>query len=70
MNNPEAIRKNNHITPEEIYSKYSKNGFSNFKLEGRTWAHIDLAIAYANYLALPEYKLYVISILTSLYKEK
>ena len=44
-------------------------GFKHFKIEGRTWPDIDLAIFYAEYMGLPEYKNYIISLLLNKLRE-
>lgn len=49
------------ITPEEIEQYYLPNGFSNFKLEGRTFSPLDACINLVKYTVKPKYQFYVIS---------
>lgn len=51
-----AMHYKNNLTPEDI-EEYEKNGFSHFKLEGRTIPKSELAVNYARYLIKPEYQL-------------
>ena len=45
------------ITPEEIYSTYTKKGFHYFKLEGRSLSDNTAAIIFAQYIIKPKYQL-------------
>lgn len=45
-----------HISPDDIWEKYVPNGFSNFKIEGRTANLFLLIDTYAYYFAKPEYR--------------
>ncbi len=45
-----------HITPEEIFGKYTDMGFENFALEGRGGNSVDLAEQYVYYMVKPEFK--------------
>jgi hypothetical protein len=66
-----SIRQNNlyprndsvFITPEEIEKYYYPNGFSNFKLEGRTFSELDTLLNLVRYMVKPEYQFHVISLL-------
>lgn len=49
------------ITPEEIENYYSPQGFSNFKIEGRTFPPLDLLLNLVKYTVKPEYSYFVIS---------
>lgn len=53
----------NNLTPEEIYEKYVPNGYNLFKLEGRTLSLMENASNYAYYMAKPEYRQLVVSLL-------
>lgn len=44
----------NHITPDEIWEKYVPMGFSQFKIEGRTFDPFNLVEHYLYYMAKPE----------------
>lgn len=46
----------NNILPEQIYGKYTKMGFQNFKLEGRTLSTTAIILSVARYLVKPEYQ--------------
>ena len=45
-----------HITPEDIYSRYTDMGYENFALEGRGLNSVDLAEQYVYYMVKPEYR--------------
>lgn len=45
----------NNLTPDEIYLNYVSQGFSNFKLEGRTLPDLELISNYVYYMIKPEY---------------
>lgn len=45
-----------HITADDIYNKYLPAGFHYFKLEGRTWSAVDMAITISEYLIKPEFR--------------
>lgn len=51
----------NNITPDELYDYYVPNGFSLFKLEGRTLGEMEVAINYAHYLGKPEYADFILT---------
>lgn len=44
------------LTTKDIYGKYSRMGFSNFKIEGRTMPVPQIIESYLYYLIKPEYK--------------
>ena len=46
----------NHITPDEIWNKYVPMGFTQFKIEGRTFDLFNLLEHYLYYMAKPERK--------------
>ena len=45
-----------HITPDDIWDKYVPMGFSQFKIEGRTFETFNLLEHYMYYMIKPEYK--------------
>ena len=49
------------ISPEEIDNYYYPNGFTNFKLEGRTFSELDALLNLVRYMVKPEYQFYIIS---------
>lgn len=49
------------ITPEEINDYYLPNGFTNFKIEGRTFSPLDACINLVKYTVKPEYQFFVLS---------
>lgn len=51
-----CLSSKNNLSIEEI-TKYAKQGFSMFKLEGRSLSHLEIILNYANYFIKPEYKL-------------
>lgn len=53
---PKARNYKNTISPEEIENYYSKQGFSMFKLEGRSLSSFEVILTYAYYLIRPEYE--------------
>ena len=53
----------NHMTYDMIKEKYAPMGFEHFKIEGRTWNELDLALTYCEYMIKPEYKNYVLTCL-------
>lgn len=53
---PECKKYSNNITYEEIVNKYEPNGFSHFKLEGRTFSNLEQVLIYSDYMVKPEYK--------------
>lgn len=59
--NPDYCDLTNNLTPEEVI-KYNSNGFSHFKLEGRTLSDIEMLCQYVKYLIKPEYQLYTITL--------
>ena len=62
---PTAQHYKNNFMPEQIFEEYEPNGFTYFKIEGRTWPDIELICTYANYLVKPEYKLFFIFCMSS-----
>ncbi|MCM1480355.1 MAG: hypothetical protein NC085_11680, partial [Muribaculaceae bacterium] len=46
----------NYISPEDIINKYVPMGFKHFKIEGRTFADINLLETYMVYMVKPEYR--------------
>lgn len=52
----QQIESKNNITLQQIKDFYVPNGFSYFKLEGRTLGYIENLCNYINYLIKPEYK--------------
>lgn len=50
----------NNLSPNECQN-YSKKGFNNFKLEGRTLSQTELICNLVKYMIKPEYQLYVIT---------
>lgn len=58
---PRNINKNNNITYEDIIENYYPLNIINYKIEGRTWKPLELAITYCNYMIKPEYYGYVLS---------
>ena len=62
---PTAQHYKNNFIPEQIFEEYEPNGFTYFKIEGRTWPDIELICTYANYLVKPEYKLFFIFYMSS-----
>lgn len=51
----------NHMTYNMIKEKYVPMGFEHFKIEGRTWNELDLALTYCEYMVKPEYQHYVLT---------
>ena len=51
------------MTYDMIKEKYAPMGFEHFKIEGRTWNELDLALTYCEYMIKPEYKNYVLTCL-------
>lgn len=45
-----------YVSPDDIIKKYTSMGFSNFKIEGRTTADINLLETYIHYMAKPEFR--------------
>ena len=45
-----------YVSPTDMIEKYAAMGFSNFKIEGRTTADINLLETYVHYMAKPEFK--------------
>ena len=43
-----------YISPEAVYEKYLPMGFSNFKIEGRTYTHAEMLEEYIKYIVRPE----------------
>lgn len=55
INHPAVLTQGNNLSIQEIY-EYHKNGFINFKLEGRTLPDSTLFVNYLYYLIKPEFK--------------
>ena len=53
----------NHMTYDMIKEKYAPMGFEHFKIEGRTWEKLDLALTYCEYMIKPKYQHYVLTCL-------
>lgn len=51
-----ALFNSAHITINEIIEKYVPAGFHYFKIEGRTWPSVEMAIVLTDYLIKPEYQ--------------
>lgn len=58
---PLTMSYQNNISPEEIWNYYVPNGFSMFKLEGRSLSHLEFYLNCIRYLVKPEYQFYLIS---------
>ena len=58
---PKTKNYSTFITPEEIQNTYEPMGFSNFKLEGRTFDDFSLLGVYIYYFVKPEYQLLAFS---------
>lgn len=58
----------NNLTIEDVF-KYEENGFSNFKLEGRTLEKTEVLLNYINYMVKPEYKELIIFYILEKLKE-
>ena len=46
----------NNLSYENITQNYEPIGFKHFKLEGRTWNELSLALTYTYYMVKPEYR--------------
>lgn len=57
-------KNHNNLSKKDIYEKYIKEGFSNFKIEGRTLSPYEIALNYVKYMVKDEYKEYVAYLLT------
>lgn len=57
------------IQPNEIKDYYEPQGFSNFKLEGRTFSALDTLLNLTKYTVKPEYLYFVISSVMGAYNE-
>ena len=66
---PLTEQSKNYITPESIFSDYVPNGFSHFKLEGRTLSLTENVCNYAKFLIKPEYQFYFITSVLSILLE-
>lgn len=49
-------KQRNNLTPEEIYNTYIPMGFSNFKIEGRTFKNLEVLLNIVKYMIKPEYQ--------------
>lgn len=58
INHPTVLGKRNNLSIEEVI-EYSKKGFSNFKLEGRTLDDCIMATNYIYYMIKPEWYFFV-----------
>jgi len=47
---------NTFLSYDDITSKYEPLGLTHFKIEGRTWDELSLALTYCEYMVKPEYK--------------
>lgn len=47
----------NNLSPEDIYNTYVPMGFSNFKIEGRTFKNLETLLNIVKYMVKPEYQL-------------
>lgn len=64
---PSTFSFKNNLSPEEIYGHYSQElNISCFKLEGRTFNDLELALNYARYLVKSEYQFEFISAIMEL----
>lgn len=52
--------KKHHLVYEDLRDIYEPMGFEHFKIEGRTWDNLSIALTYCNYMIKPEYKDYVL----------
>lgn len=55
------LEKGNNLSRKDIYEKYYKAGFTNFKIEGRTLSPLEVSLNYAKYFFKPEYSSYLIN---------
>lgn len=53
--------RKNHMTYDIIKEKYAPMGFEHFKIEGRTWDELELALTYCEYMIKPEYQHYILT---------
>lgn len=53
---PETKNRTHIISPQQIFETYVPAGFTNFKLEGRTFDPVELLLNYVNYMVKPEWK--------------
>lgn len=56
---PSEIHLKNNLTPQDCID-YNKNGFCNFKMEGRTFDKSGLIANFVKYMVKPEYQLHVL----------
>lgn len=59
--NPDSNSTKTHLTINDILTIYEPMGFSNFKIEGRTFDPLLHICNCVNYLVKPEYRLFLIS---------
>lgn len=60
---PTQCNSHNNLSPEDILTKYAPQGFSNFKLEGRTLGMFENISNLVRYMVKPEYQFYVMDAL-------
>ena len=53
---PSQCNSHNNLSPEDILNKYVPQGFSNFKLEGRTLGMFENMANLVRYMVKPEYQ--------------
>lgn len=56
LNFLETLRFSTHITPDDLFGRYSDMGYEHFKIEGRTMHPMNVIESYVYYMAKPEYK--------------
>ena len=54
-----SVRKN-HMNYELIKEKYAPLGFEHYKIEGRTWNKLEVALTYSEYMIKPEFQNYIL----------
>ena len=60
---PEQCNSHNNLSPEDILTKYVPQGFSNFKLEGRTLGISENLCNLIRYMVKPEYQFMVLDMI-------
>ena len=45
---------------ELIKEKYAPLGFEHYKIEGRTWNELEVALTYCEYMIKPEFQNYIL----------
>jgi len=51
----DIMNMNTHVSPDDIWNKYVPMGYSNFKIEGRTFDIFNIIEQYLYYMIKPEY---------------